>query len=586
MIFRTGSGSALHRRKGLLMEYIKEEVVEKDGMKCCGRGTLELRKGIHILHLRGTYGEMGRQHGRLAQEVCGDMVLRYFDDVIETLIKHSAESIANPASRLLKWLFYVMNSKRLGAEMREHCIGFDEALGAWRGRAERVAVVPDIIHFLIGKTFPAMAVPPSCSSFMARDSATAAGKLLVGRNFDFFGQGVWDANNTFIFMEPDDGMKYCWIGAMGVPGSGQGMNEAGLIVGLHTKFNRDVRLTGIPVFTLVGNILARCKSLDEATKMIAAQPRICGLAIFIVDSKARDAVAAGFSANFMEIDRPENDVLVHTNHYISKEMKKYEVAPYCWRMHSESRHARIHELVEQMRGSLAPADVPRIMSDCVDYFEGKRRIAGNIVGATNNSQSVVFSPDDDSMWIANGDFPVCMSDIFHGFRISALFDADRDNYEIADIPGAGQLDDTERAAQRHYQEAWVAHFDNFRDDLAVFHLRRASELVPDEPVYSRLVGFIMMKQGQYEQALPFFVNNAQYDYKVQIMKAESELWLGRCLDLAGQRGKAVDHYRVAAQLDAQPVSAAAGKNINSPFRASQLKDVAPEFVVGTVLAKY
>lgn len=564
----------------------RDEVVERDGLKCCGKGTLETRKGIHILRLRGNYAEMGWQHGQLAQEVCGDMVLDYFDNVIETIIKHSVKSVAGPASRLLKGLFYRMNSKRLGPELSALADAFDEATGAWRGRTARVAVVPDILHFLIGKVFPAMTVAPSCSAFMARDSATEGGRLLVGRNFDFFGQGVWEANNTLIFMEPDDGMKYCWIGAMGVPGSGQGMNEAGLIVCLHTKFNRDVRVTGIPLFTLVGNILARCETLDEAMQMIGQQPRICGLCAFMVDSKARDAVAAGFSANFMEADRPENDLLAHTNHYLSEQMKKYEVGPYCWKMHSESRHARIHALVEEMRGSLAPADVPRIMSDCVDHFEGRKRIAGNIVGATNNSQSMVFSPDDDSMWLGNEDFPVCMSDVFRGFRISALFSGDRDNYEIEDIPGANQLDENEREAVRHYQEAWVSHLDNFRDDLAVFHLRQAAALVPDEPVYSRMAGFLMLKNGQYKQAVPFFEENAGYDYNHGLMKAESELWLGRSLDLAGRRDDAVAHYRAAAQMGEEPVSSAAGKNINSPFRAGLLKDVSPEFVVGTVLAKY
>jgi hypothetical protein len=35
-----------------------------------------------------------------------------------------------------------------------------------------------------------------CSGFFACGGATKGGKLLIGRNFDFFGRGVWNANNA------------------------------------------------------------------------------------------------------------------------------------------------------------------------------------------------------------------------------------------------------------------------------------------------------------------------------------------------------------------------------------------------------
>jgi hypothetical protein len=562
--------------------------VMRDGeMIRCGNGTLERRKGICIVHLKGSYAEMGWQHGKLALEVCGDVVASYFNEIIASLVGHTFPALAGIANSMSKWLFYTLNKERIGHPIMDQIRGMTEASGMPFSMVAKSVLVPDIIHFLIAKTFPGfITVAPSCSGFMAKGAATEGGKLIVGRNFDFFGQGVWDENNALIFMEPEEGQKFFWIGALGVPASGQGMNESGLIVSLHTKFNRDVRFTGIPLFTLISKILEKCESIDDVLKAIAEQPRICGMSLVTVDSKTRDAAVAGFSASNMEVVKPENDVLVRTNHYVSDDMKRVEVAPYPWLLHSTSRFNRIHEMLKEKRGRLKPSDVPVLLADNVDFYENRQRLAGYIVRACNNSQAIAFSPDEDAMWIGNDPFPVCASERFMGFRISALFNRERDRYEIEDMDGAGNMSPSEREAQKHFQAAWAAHLDYHKDDLAVQYLRKAEECEPEEPVFPRLAGFLLMKAGKSVQALPFMERNAAYEYEHAVMKAEAFLWLGRCLDLVGRRNEAAERYRQASEIDAFPVCDAAKKHLNAPFKRKDLAKVSPEFVVGTVIAKY
>ena len=69
---------------------------EEDGaMLRCGEATLVRRKGIYILHLKGSYAEMGRQHATLAAATCGDVGLRYFfDGLLENLIAVTTPSFA------------------------------------------------------------------------------------------------------------------------------------------------------------------------------------------------------------------------------------------------------------------------------------------------------------------------------------------------------------------------------------------------------------------------------------------------------------------------------------------------------------
>ncbi|NLH47479.1 MAG: hypothetical protein GX444_02635 [Myxococcales bacterium] len=551
-----------------------------------GDGSLERRKGIFIAQLRGSYEEMGRQHAELAKEACGDVTLQYFNRVVENLVAHSLPPAAGAVGHSLKWLFHKRNQHRLGDRMKEHLGAFAEAFDVPAIEAERIFLVPDIIHYLIGRAFPPFAAPPSCSGFFARGEMTGNGRVLVGRNFDFFGRGVWNANNAAIVMHPTGGQSFCWLGALSVPGSAQGFNESGLYVCMHTQFTRDVQTAGEPIFKICHEVLADCRTLDEAIRRILARPRLCGLTLFVVDSRNRNAAAVEFSANRHAIVRPANDLLVQTNHYLTPEMQKLLVVPYPWQRNSHGRRERLVQLLEAKRGKLQPADVPAMLSDCWDVYENRKRLTGNILACVNNAQSLVFSPEDDAVWLANADYPVCHSDRFAGFRLSALLAGDAARYELPDLAGGKQLDETERATLKEYADAWSAHMDQLNNNQAVFHLRRAAALAPDEAIYPRLAGLFLLKQKKYRQALTLLRRNAEYDYRDVLMKAEAYVWVGRCLDLLERREEAKVQYTLAANLNAPPVSDGARRHLKRPFKPRQLFDVSPEFIVGTALSRY
>lgn len=550
-------------------------------------GALVRRKGVYIVQLRGSYADMGRQHGELAAAVTGDVVFQYMNGLLAKLVAHTVPSFLTiPVDALLKWWFHLRNREDLGEEMRAHLGAMAKAYGLAPATAERLFLVPDIVHYLAGRGCVRLAAPPACSGFFACGTATKNGKLLIGRNFDFFGRGVWNTNNAIIVMHPRNGQRICWLGALGVTASGQGFNESGLVIGLHTKFTRDVRTKGLPLYRIVRDVLAECTTLEEAIACITARPRICGLTLFVVDTKARTAAAVGFSAEHAEVVRPENDVLIRTNHYTTADMKRLEVAPHPWRANSYGRFQRLDELLQEKRGTLSEGDVPVLLSDCVDPFEQRKRIAGSIVAGANNVQSIVMSPDDDALWVASGDYPVCHSERFLGFRVSALLEGSVDNCEIGDLPGARQLDEAERAALFEYEQAWSEYVDHLDTERAIFHLLRAAELLPGEVMFARLAGILLLKSRKYERALPLLIRNTEYDYRDQLMLAESHIWLGRCLDLLGRRAEAIAQYDVAAKLDAPPISKAAARHRYRPFKVWQLLDVLPELVVGTGLAKY
>jgi tetratricopeptide (TPR) repeat protein len=230
--------------------------------------------------------------------------------------------------------------------------------------------------------------------------------------------------------------------------------------------------------------------------------------------------------------------------------------------------------------------VPAILSDCKDTWEDRTRVTGNILACANTTQSLVMSPDDDTLWLAKADHPVSHADSYAGFRISALLNADRDNYVCAPIAGGSTLDATQREALHEYEEAWSEHFDNDNNDKAIFHLRRAAALLPEETIFPRMAGILLLQQHRYDQALPLLIKNTEYEYKDALMRAEAHMWVARCLDLLARRTEALAQYQKVIDLNAAPLSAAARRHLSKPFRKLGLIDVSPEFICGTALAKY
>lgn len=549
-------------------------------------GTLVRRKGIYIAHLRGSYEAMGRQHGELAAAACGDVVPLYMNQLVEKLVAHAVPFGAAPLAEILKAFFHWRNRRELGPDMLEHLGALAKAYGHHPVLAERLFLVADIFQYLAGRSLAMLAPPSSCSGIFSCGSATKDGKLLIGRNFDFFGRGVWNAAQAVIVMHPDNAQRFCWLGALGVSASGQGFNESGLFVSLHSNFTNDLCTKGAPLFIIVHDILSKCTTLDEAIAHVTEKPRICGLSLFVVDTRARTAAAIGFSARYAEIVRPENDLLVRTNHYTTEVMKRLEFGPHPWRANSYGRFQRLTELLDQKRGALTPEEIPLLLSDCIDPFEERKRVTGSIVAAANNVQSIVISPDDDALWMAHGDYPVCHAGRFHGFRISALLDADVDRYEIDGLPGAQQLSEIEAAGLLEYEQAWSEYMDNLNTSKALYHLLRAAEYLPDEPIFPRMAGLLLLKEKQYERALPLLMKNTEFDYRDPLMRAESHLWAGRCLDLLRRRSEALVQYGIAEKVNAPPVSSAATRHKDKPFRPRHLFNVSPEFILGYALAKY
>jgi len=115
------------------------------------------------------------------------------------------------------------------------------------------------------------------------------------------------------------------------------------------------------------------------------------------------------------------------------------------------------------------------------------------------------------------------------------------------------------------------------DSRAVFRLRSAAVLLPEELVFPCMAGIILLKERKYERALSPPLRNAAYEYRVPLIRTESRVRVECCLDLVGRRVKRLPVTRRPQELR---------RCLSRRFEARQLLYAAPECILGAALAKY
>src|SRR5690606_15092542 len=67
-----------------------------------------------------------------------------------------------------------------------------------------------------------------CTSFAAWGNQSADGKLILGRNFDFYVSDEFAEEKIIAFINPEEGLKHAIVTWPGMVGAVSGMNEKGL----------------------------------------------------------------------------------------------------------------------------------------------------------------------------------------------------------------------------------------------------------------------------------------------------------------------------------------------------------------------
>ena len=249
-------------------------------------GWLEERNGVKILHLSGSYYEMGYQHGRLL----GDEI----HILMRIMLDFFADAGFTYASLLDRWnVMKPYVPERYIAEMQ----GIADGAGV---TAEEICILNtlhDTANFL------------SCCGAIMWGAATADGSLIHLRSGDLSiflhdpETGTYMQElQAIIVHNPDDAyasLSPMWIGCVGSYG---GFNEKGIGVSETTCWTGDTTLHGACAGFRMGLALDTADSGTEAIDIMEAD-RTCGWDLFVSDANVPEGYVLEQTANASRICR-------------------------------------------------------------------------------------------------------------------------------------------------------------------------------------------------------------------------------------------------------------------------------------------
>ncbi len=369
---------------------------EKSGTETNGKGRLEEREGIYVLHLKGTPYEMGYQHGELMRE--GIVAV---NEYINTTFGPYIEYISLLIPDMLRWM---------PESIKEEIQGIVDGSGGAISY-DTLAVFSCPVHLL--NIFPIL-----CSSFAAANEATSDGELIQGRNVDWSFMDFAVEYPTVIIYEPEGGaMPFCSIGYPGIVGLLTGMNLEGITASALWSDSTDENWEGKPIDLQLREIMENARSLTEAEAILTGTKRGCGTNIILADGIGKQASVVELSASHYAIRGPVSNLVWVTNHYVSEEMEPWQDGPPT--VSSLNRYSRMGDLLDDNVSSLNVEKAIEIMRDHFDIDLQKDvppETSRTTIANQGTMHSIIFKPSKLNFWVAMGEQPAVMNK-FIGFNL-------------------------------------------------------------------------------------------------------------------------------------------------------------------------
>ena len=159
-----------------------------------------------------------------------------------------------------------------------------------------------------------------CTSFSIWDKKSTDGKLLVGRNFDFYSGDDFAKNKIVQFTNPTNGFKFVTITWPGFLGACSGMNEKGITVTINAAKSDIPTNAATPIALLAREILQFAKNIDEAIKIAEKRSVFVSESILVGSSSDNKTVSIEKTPNKMDVyEVPNSDQIICPNHYQGKD---------------------------------------------------------------------------------------------------------------------------------------------------------------------------------------------------------------------------------------------------------------------------
>jgi hypothetical protein len=275
-----------------------------------------------------------------------------------------------------------------------------------------------------------------CTAFAVKDTRSKEGKLLLGRNFDFYVGDEFSKEKIISFCRPHQGYRYASITWGGMVGCASGMNEHGLAVVVNGAKSEFPNRCATPVSILLKEVLQYTRTIDEALELIKSRKIFVSESLVIASAADRRAVSVEKSRSHSVLLEAPGDQLVVTNHFQSEALRSDPSnVKYMNESPSVYRYQRVEELLGRY-SRLGVADMAAVLrdrfgKDDLDIGQGNEMAVDQLLA----HHSVIFSPEDGLMWVSCGPYP---EGEYSAYDLKKIFESGANTDETEEIISAAQ----------------------------------------------------------------------------------------------------------------------------------------------------
>jgi len=259
-----------------------------------------------------------------------------------------------------------------------------------------------------------------CTSFAVKDSTVESGKLMLGRNFDFYFGGEFAKDQIVAFYRPDAGYQFMSVTWAGFSGVVSGMNEKGLTITLNSAKSAIPTKGSTPVSIIAREVLQYAANIQEAYAIIKSRPSFVAETFLVGSAADKKAALIEKSPNQTAILYQTQKPLVATNHFQSDELAE---TPLNLEYMAEGVSTYRQKRVEQLIDSLKPLNENSISV----LLRNQNGLNGEDIGMGNEKavnqliahHSVIFSPEELMVWVST---PPYMLGKYRAYNLSRIFD--------------------------------------------------------------------------------------------------------------------------------------------------------------------
>lgn len=468
--------------------------------------------GIWELYLEGSPYERGIANGKLAEEYIYNQEKVFVDRVKELVPSKFQQSLVRGFLRF----FNRKLDKHVTDEYKEEIYGISQFTSK-----EFEFVAPNYWRTLyfhaahdIGHALQDLAMV-GCTSFAAWGNQSADGKLILGRNFDFYVSDEFAENKIIAFINPTDGHKHAIVTWPGMIGAVSGMNEKGLTITINAGKSSIPLVAKTPISILAREILQYASNFEQAIEIAKKREVFVAESIMVGSAEDGSAILIEVSPKKIDVFQVENsaELLVCSNHFQSNlyETDKRNLNA-IQNSHSQYRFDRMNELVEKN-----PPITPELAAE---FLRNQNGLKDQNIGMGNEKSinqllshhGVIFQPEDRLMWVSANPFQL---GAFVAYDLDEVFQKMEnstkpltlyvDSLTIAEDPFVHSLE------LKNYEEfkkklQYIQEKINTKEKIEASDLIHFVELNPEFWKAHFLVGEYYFVQKEYENALIHYRN--------------------------------------------------------------------------------